>query len=358
MSITWDQWSTVSEGSTTLGAPVTAVPWGTRGRVAVFVADPNGGIYTTGGDPGGGWGPWASVSEGSTTPGGSVTAVRWEQGFALFIADPNGGIYTTGGDPQRGFGPWASVSEGSTRPGAPVTAVPWEQRVALFVADPNGGIYTTGGDPQRGFGPWARVQEGVTTPGAPVTALIPTVGAPITLFVTDPGGGIYTTSGDPQGGFHEPWSQVGDIRAQPGSLVTAHGQLSGFSLYVTDVDGRIVNTAGDASHGWLDWSEVRGVRVSPGTPVTAIERFLFVTDTNGIIVTNIEASGGPFSVVPGSQTIPGSPVSASQFSSRLDDGGADLTTFVLLMADSTGMIKSTKSSPAFLDDLGGVPLPP
>jgi hypothetical protein len=192
-----------------------------------------------------------------------------------------------------------------------------------------------------------------------VTALIPTVGAPITLFVTEPSGVIFTTSGDPQGGFHEPWSQVGDIRAHPGSRVTAHGQLSGFSLYVTDVNGRIVTTAGDASHGWLDWSEVRGVPpVSPGTPVTAIERFLFVTDTNGNIVTNIEASGGPFSVVPGSQTIAGSPVTAIHFSSRLDDGGADLTTFVLFMADSTGMIKHTKSSPAFLDDLDPVPLPP
>ncbi len=64
------------------------------------------------------------------------------QRFALFIADPNGGIYTAAGDPQGGFGPWASVSEGRSMPGAPVTAVPWGNRFALFIADPNGGIYS------------------------------------------------------------------------------------------------------------------------------------------------------------------------------------------------------------------------
>ena len=50
--------------------------------------------------------------------------------IALFIADPNGGIYTALGDPNyaadqvdhgitfAGFGPWRSVSEGSSKPGA------------------------------------------------------------------------------------------------------------------------------------------------------------------------------------------------------------------------------------------------
>ena len=110
------------------------------------------------------WGPWASVSEGRSTPGAPITAVPWGQRIALFLADPNGGVYTTGGDPQGGFGPWASVSEGRSTPGAPITAVPWGQRIALFLADPNGGVYTTGGDPQGGFGPWASVSEGGARP--------------------------------------------------------------------------------------------------------------------------------------------------------------------------------------------------
>ena len=209
-------WTSVSEGQTTPGAPVTAVPWGQR--FALFVADPNGGVYTTGGDPQGGFGPWASVSEGRTTPGAWVTAVPWGQRFAVFVADPNGGVYTTGGDPQGGFGPWASVSEGGTTPGAPVTAVPWGQRIAVFVADPNGGVYTTGGDPQGGFGPWASVSEGRTTPGGWVTAV--PWGQRIALFLADPNGGVYTTGGDPQGGFG-PWASVSEGRATPGGRVIA-----------------------------------------------------------------------------------------------------------------------------------------
>jgi len=87
---------------------------------------------------------------------GEVTmTVPWGNRFALFIADRNGGIYTTAGDPQAGFGPWASVSEGNSTPGAPVTAVRWGNHFAVYVADRNGGIYTTAGDPQAGFGPWA-----------------------------------------------------------------------------------------------------------------------------------------------------------------------------------------------------------
>lgn len=117
------------------------------------------------------WSDAHGVSEGRATPSAPVTAVRWGNRFALFIADPNGGIYTAGGDPQGGFGPWASVSEGRSTPGAPVTAVPWGNRFALFIADPNGGIYTAAGDPQGGFGPLARVSEGRAIPGAPVTAV-------------------------------------------------------------------------------------------------------------------------------------------------------------------------------------------
>jgi hypothetical protein len=193
VDLNFGPWASVSEGRSTPGGPVTAVPWGQQ--IALFLADSNGGVYATGGDPQGGFGPWASVSEGRTTPGAPVTAVPWGQRIALFLADPNGGVYGTGGDPQGGFGPWASVSEGRTTPGGTVTAVLWGQRIALFLADPNGGVYTTGGDPQGGFGPWASVSEGSSTPGAPVTAV--PWGNRFALFITDPAGGIFTAAGHP-----------------------------------------------------------------------------------------------------------------------------------------------------------------
>ena len=181
MELTWAGWASVSEGSSTPGGRVAAVPWGNN--IALFLADPSGGIYTALGDPQAGFGPWRSVSEGSSTPGAPVTAIPWGNNIALFLADPNGGIYTALGDPQAGFGPWRSVSEGSSTPGAPVTAIPWGNSIALFIADPNGGIYTALGDPNyaadhvdhgvnfAGFGPWRSVSEGRSTPGAPVTAI-------------------------------------------------------------------------------------------------------------------------------------------------------------------------------------------
>src|SRR5260370_27307673 len=99
------------------------------------------------------WAAWASVSEGSSTPGGPVTAIPWGNNIALFLADPNGGIYTALGDPNyaadhvdhgvtfAGFGGWRSVSERSSTPGASVTAIPWGNNIALLIAPPDGGPY-------------------------------------------------------------------------------------------------------------------------------------------------------------------------------------------------------------------------
>ena len=85
------------------------------------------------------------MPKGASTPGAPVSAVvTGEDRVALFLADPNGGIYTTSGSAATGWEPWTSVSEGASTPGAPVSAVvTGEDRVALFLADPNGGIYTT-----------------------------------------------------------------------------------------------------------------------------------------------------------------------------------------------------------------------
>jgi hypothetical protein len=54
--------------------------------------------YDTNGRGDFGWEPWTSVSEGSTTPGAPVSAVALGgDRVALFLADPGGGVYTTSG---------------------------------------------------------------------------------------------------------------------------------------------------------------------------------------------------------------------------------------------------------------------
>ena len=338
--LTWHPWSGVSEGRATPGAPVTAVPWGQR--IALFVADPNGGVYTTGGSQGG-FGPWASVSEGRTTPGAPVTAVPWGQRIALFVADPNGGVYTTGGDPQGGFGPWASVSEGGTKPGAPVTAVPWGQRIAVFVADPNGGVYTTGGDPQGGFGPWASVSEGRTTPGGWVTAV--PWGQRIALFLADPNGGVYTTGGDPQGGFG-PWASVSEGRTTPGAPVTAVPWGQRIALFLTDPNGGVYTTGGDPQEGFGPWLSVPGISAKPGSPITALRYgqgfALFTADPNGEIkatVGNPQGGWGPWAKVSEGRATPGALVTAVPYGQGSSGPG-----FALFIADPNGGIFATSSS--------------
>jgi len=71
---------------------VTAVA--ANGSVTLFIVDPNGGVFSTSGRYPDGWLPWISVSEGSSTPGAPVSAVVVEDRIRLFLADPNGGIYT------------------------------------------------------------------------------------------------------------------------------------------------------------------------------------------------------------------------------------------------------------------------
>lgn len=105
------------------------------------------------------WSDWSSVSEGLSTPGGSVTAVQLldpvPSQVALFLADPNGGVYTTSGNAQTGWAPWTTVSEGRTVPGAPVTAVrigtatpgPNRTKFALFLT--GRGLHDVGQRPGR-----------------------------------------------------------------------------------------------------------------------------------------------------------------------------------------------------------------
>src|SRR6266540_2104202 len=94
------------------------------------------------------WNLWSSVSQGHAGPNTSVTAVPIEGGrIALFLADPGGGVFTNSGHPDRGWSGWSSVSQGHAGPNTSVTAVPIEEgRIALFLADPGGGVFTNSGD--------------------------------------------------------------------------------------------------------------------------------------------------------------------------------------------------------------------
>ncbi len=185
-------WTSVAEGSTKPGAPITAVLTGPN-RIALFLADPGGGVYTASGNAIDGWGQWSTVAEGSTKPGAPITAVlTGPNRISLFLADPAGGIYTTSGN-AHGWQPWTTVSEGRSTPGGHLSAVlTGSNRIALFLADPSGGIYTSSGNADDGWRPWRSVSEGQSTPGAPVTAVL-TAPNQLMLFLADPEGGVYTT---------------------------------------------------------------------------------------------------------------------------------------------------------------------
>ena len=338
-----DGWSSVAEGRSMPGAPVTAVALA-DGRFALFLADPNGGIYTASGNAALGWGDgWSSVAEGRSMPGAPVTAVALADGrFALFLADPNGGIYTASGNAALGWGDgWSSVAEGRSMPGAPVTAVALaDGRFALFLADPNGGIYTASGNAALGWGDgWSSVAEGRSMPGAPVTAVALADGR-FALFLADPNGGIYTASGNAALGWGDGWSSVAEGRSMPGAPVTAVALADGrFALFLADPNGGIYTASGNAALGWGDgWSSVAEGRSMPGAPVTAVAladgRFaLFLADPNGGIYT---ASGNAalgwgdgWSSVAEGRSMPGAPVTAVAFA----DGR-----FALFLADPNGGI--------------------
>jgi phospholipase C/poly(3-hydroxyalkanoate) synthetase len=314
----WTPWSSVSEGSSTAGAPMSAVATG-AGRVALFVADRTGGVYSAARDAEGAWGAWQSVSEGSTTPGGHVTAVASGDGrIELFLADPNGGVYTAARNAAGVWGGWSSVAEGSTRPGAPVSAVvTGPGRIALFVADPNGGVYTVSRSAAGTWGGWAPVSEGSTTPGGHVTALASGDGR-IDLFLADPNGGIYTASRSAAGAWG-PWRPVSDGSTRPGAPISAVATGPGrIALFVADGNGGIYAAARSAAGVWGPWAPVSEGSTTPGGHVTALASgdgriALFVADPNGGVYTALghpDAGFGPWSSVSEGRTSPGGYVAA------------------------------------------------
>ena len=331
--------SSVSEGRTMPGAPVTAVVRN-PGVVSLFLADPAGGVYAAEGNPADGWGPWASVSEGRTMPGAPVTAVVRNPGVvSLFLADPAGGVYAAEGNPADGWGPWASVSEGRTMPGAPVTAVVRNPGVvSLFLADPAGGVYAAEGNPADGWGPWASVSEGRTMPGAPVTAVVRNPGV-VSLFAADPAGGVYAAEGNPADGWG-PWASVSEGRTMPGAPVTAVVRNPGVvSLFAADPAGGVYAAEGNPADGWGPWASVSEGRTMPGAPVTAVVRnpgvvSLFLADPAGGVYAaegNPADGWGPWRTVLSAATTPGAPVAAAAL-------GADSVS--LFVADRSGTVRT------------------
>lgn len=284
----WRPWTSVSEGSTLPGAPISAVPIAPN-RIALFLADASGGVYTTSGNSRDGWRPWTSVSEGSTTPGGHVTALLTGQSqVALFLADRAGSVYTSSGNPDDGFGAWSSVAEGSTMPGAKVTAVRTGLRqISLFLADPGGGVYTISCNAEHGWGSWTSVSEGSTTPGAPIAAAR-TAQNQVALFVADPSGGIYTTAGNAQG--WQSWSRVSELTTLPGASITALPTGSDrLSLFLADRDGEAATTSGSAHNGWRPWMSVFEGSTMPGAPLAAV-----LIDAMHVAVFLADRSGGVY----------------------------------------------------------------
>lgn len=334
MGLTWQPWTSVSQGSTVPSANVTAIPW--EGSFALFLSDPNGGIYaikatpgygweavpgrsskpgapitalltgnrftlfiadssgevfTTSGIPYGGWQPWTSVSQGSTVPGATVTALPWEGSFALFLSDPNGGVYAI--KATSGYG-WEAVPGRSTKPGAPITALSSGNRFILFMADSNGEIFTTSGIPYGGWQPWTSVSQGSSAPGAPLAAI--PWGDGFALFLSDPNGGIYAINATPGYG----WEVVPGRTTKPGAQIalvpwyrppTSSGATFAqpqFLLYMVDANGQVCFTSGRPYQGWDPWTSISGLSAVPGSPVTALPEFsgsdpftIFAPNSNG-----------------------------------------------------------------------------
>jgi hypothetical protein len=66
--------------------------------------------------------------------------------LAVFLANPDGEVFTTSGSSDHGWDNWSTVAQGHTGPGAPVTAVsvPGDpSRMVVVLANPDGEVFTT-----------------------------------------------------------------------------------------------------------------------------------------------------------------------------------------------------------------------
>jgi hypothetical protein len=321
-------WLTVSEGATSPGGRVSAAA--VDDQVALFLVDPNGGVYTASGRVKR-WTPWFPVSQGSTVPGGTVTAVVDSENFVdLLLADAGGGVYACRGRGTSWSG-WVNVSEGSTTPGAPVTAVAGDDGlISLFLADPAGGVYTCRGVGDH-WGPWSTVSEGSTTPGAPITAVADFEGR-INLFLANPEGGVYTCRGF--GSDWSGWSSVSEGGTVPGGTLTAVlGQDGTINLFLANVAGELFTCRGFGT-AWGSWATVSqgstqagaAVAVFPTTTLAAGHLGVVLADPAGGVyfTTGVSDQWGMWAPLAEGTTRAGAPITAVQLS-----GSPPVTTLVM-----------------------------
>ena len=336
MGLYWNIWTSVSEGRTVPGGPVAAVPWGNT--FALFLADPNGGVYGIKAQPSYGW---EGVPGRTTKPGAQITALKSGSQFTLFMADATGEVFTNSGTPYQSWNGWSSVSEGSTTPGAPIAAIPWEGSYALFLSDPHGLVYAIKATP--GFG-WEAVPGLSTNPGAPITALLSA--DRFVLFAADVSGEIFTTSGAPYQGWAA-WTSVSEGSSLPGAPVAAVPWGDSFALFIADPSGNVYAIKATPGYGW---EAVPGRTTKPGGQITVVpwnnpvtpQRFLlFMADVNGQI---LFTSGVPYqgwdawtSPSDGAST-PGAPVTVTP-------SPAQETAFTLFIADPNGGVYTTSPAP-------------
>jgi hypothetical protein len=248
----WSIWSSVSEGHTTPGGHVTAVELPNRpGHFALFLADPGGEVFTASGNARDGWTGWSTVSQGKTLPGAPVTAVPLSNPpghFALFLADPGGGVFTASGNARDGWTGWSNVALGQTRSGAPISArlaARNPDRLALFMTDPTGRIATTSGNVRDGWASWNVVAEKALVPGAPVTVVeVPPRVGNLALIVADPHGEVFATMGS---GVHfDSFSTVSQGSTTPGapvSVVAVADVAGGMAAFLADPGGGVFTTS-------------------------------------------------------------------------------------------------------------------
>jgi hypothetical protein len=320
----WGDWSWVAQGHAAPGSQITALPLTTApGEFVLFIASPAGEVMTTSGSAQKGWAPWANVAEGSTSPRQLITAVPVATSlgqYALFIADPNGYIYTATGNAQIGWGDWTWVAQGQAAPGSPVTALPLAASPAqyiLFIASPSGEVLTTSGSAQSGWTAWSSVAQGSTAPGQLITA-IPLAGAAgeYALFTTDPNGYTYWIAGNVHGWGD--WNWIAEGQAAPKTPVTAVylplSEGSQLELFVTKTDGQIYMTSNPTS--WAPWTAVPGSSAKSGSLITAVA---LQPDLLALFVAGAEGGVYTASMI---NAVPVAPTNLHLVSVEIDQGDA------------------------------------
>ena len=331
-----------------------------------------------------GWG-LSSVSQGKSIPGGPVSAVLIAPDrIAVFLADDQGGVYTSVGHPDRGWAPWTSVSGGKTcRADTSLRYSPQANRITLFLTDPQGGIYTTSGN-GKGWEPWTSVSGGVTMPGGRITAVL-TAPNRLTLFVANP-----KATSSRHRAMRQTWAQwttVSEGSARPADTSLRSHLSESRNTLSRRITGRRFHNVGQWDR-WAAWNSVSegsarradtSAAVSPpriawlsflpipeavftrsramgkigsGGPacrrldhawrtdqcgVTAAKRMtLFLADPGGGIYTNsgIENDWAGWTSVSHARTTPGAPIFALSMPSRK---------VRLILADWTGRIYTTTS---------------